>query len=246
MKKIALLFLLINDHWQKDLWQELLTPLLDRFNIYVHPKNKLTSPFFHRYVIPERVQTTWASNIRAMRALLKEAYKNNDNYKFVYLSDACVPLYPLAKIYDKLVADNFSYMAHRPPWWGRQRRIPHPIPRNHHWGASQWTILNRPHANLILTDTKYFNIIAGHFADNESYPATLFKSLGILSQFRNGLTYVDWSRRPNGPGHPFTYRNINHLSPLEWQKARRKGCYFIRKVAPSVPRDHLKRLIISA
>jgi hypothetical protein len=243
MKKVALLFLLVDDHWHKDLWQELLTPLLDRFNIYVHPKKTLKSIFFRQYIIADNVPTSWQSNIRAMRVLLKAAYQNRDNYKFVYLSDSCVPLYPLTHIYDKLVVDDSSYMSHRPPWWRHQQRIPSSIPSQHHWGASQWTILNRGHANIILQDNTYFDVIAGRFADNESYPATLFKSLGLLHQFHRGLTYVDWSRRPNGPGHPFTYRNINQLSILEWRKARQRGCYFIRKVAASVPRDHVKRLI---
>jgi hypothetical protein len=242
MKKVALLFLLVDDHQQKNLWQELLTPLLNRFNIYVHPKKQLKNLFFRQYVIPENVPTSWQSNIRAMRALLKEAHKNKENYKFVYLSDACVPLYPLTQIYDKLVADNASYMSHRPPWWKNQR-IPLSIPRRYHWGASQWTILNRDHANTILQDNNYFNLIAGRFADNESYPATLFKALGLLHQFWPGLTYVDWSRRPTGPGHPFTYQTASHLSVLEWRKARRKGCYFIRKVAANVPKDYVKKLI---
>jgi hypothetical protein len=242
MKKIALLFLFVGDHQKKGLWDELLTPVKDKFNLYVHAKQPLQDPFFKQFVIQEKVPTTWASHINAWRALMKEAYKNKENYKFVYLSDSCVPMYPLSKIYDKLVADSFGYMAHKKPWWN-ESRIPNTIPRQYHWGADERIILTRDHVQLALNDQEIYPRILGHHVDCESFPATLFKKLDILDQFRGGISYADWDHRENNGCSPFTFRRASELPLERWDKLRQTGYFFIRKIGREFPADYLKSLI---
>jgi hypothetical protein len=242
MKKIALLFLVVGDHWQKDLWRELLTPVMDKFTVYVHAKQPLNDPLFKQFVISEKVPTTWGSHINAWRALMKEAIKNPDNYKFVYLSDSCVPMYPLSKIYDKLVADTFGYMAHKAPWW-QERRIPDSIPRQYHWGADERIILTRDQVNLALNDQAIYPRILGQHVDCESFPATLFKKLNILNQFKGGISYADWEHRENRGCSPFTFRQATELPLERWNQLLQDGYFFIRKIGREFPTDYLRTLV---
>ena len=41
--------------------------------------------------------------------LLEEAYKDKDNYKFIFISDSCIPLYGFNYIYDFLTKNNNSF-----------------------------------------------------------------------------------------------------------------------------------------
>lgn len=243
MKKVALLFLVVGDHWQKDVWRELLTPVMDKFNLYIHSKHPLEDPFFRSFVIEEQVPTTWSSHINAWRALMKKAYKTEENYKFVYLSDSCLPMYPLDKIYNKLIADNFGYMTHNAPWWGLEKRIPTTIPTQYHWGSEERIILNRDHVKLTLADTTIYPLLLGHYVDCESYPATLFKKLNLLDQFKRGLVYADWNHRENQRRSPFTFRRSTELPIDRWNKLRAAGYYFIRKIGREFPAPYLKSLI---
>ena len=50
----------------------------------------------------------------AYNILFREAYKDDNNYKFVIVSNSCIPLKSFNYIYNKLTIDNYGYFNVQP------------------------------------------------------------------------------------------------------------------------------------
>lgn len=239
-KKIALLFLTYGDLNQTELWKEYLQPHLDKFNIYIHPKTPIQDPFFSPFTISKLYETSWLHNIRAERALLKQAFRNPANYKFVLLSNSCVPLVDPETLYLTLIQDNHSYMFYSGKMWDPNRMID--LPDEHRTGNHQWFTLNRRHAKVCIKDKKILAIAEKTYIDNEFYPSCLFSVHGCLYEVINfGYHYVDFSRAA-GP-HPYEFKNENEYDTNVLITAKRMGYLFARKFSPDYPKESIKHLI---
>lgn len=108
MRKIAFLFLTINDIHFPDIWNQYFKGHKDHISIYCHPKNEknVTTPWLRDNIIPNLVETRWGYIVNAYYALLLEAYKNKDNIKFITVSESCVPLKNFNKMYDYILKDD--------------------------------------------------------------------------------------------------------------------------------------------
>lgn len=244
-KKVALLFLTIKDLNHADVWQKLLEDAGDQYNIYIHSKEPLEHPFFKNYRIAKIVPTNWAQHIRAWHELFKEAVANPENVKFVLLSESCVPLYTLNKIYEQLLADDLSYMAYARPWWPASHpREVHEIFPEFRYGNNEWMVLNRKHAELVAADVSIINVVANHVHDQESYFGILFAIHNCLSEVVNRmLTYVNWEHAENGGHNPYTFREVNPLSNDLLNDAYQLKALFARKFAKSYPEGVLLQSI---
>ena len=105
MKKIALLFLTIDNLKQEELWNLFLENSKDYFNIYVHPKHpkKITQKILKPHIIKNITKTKWGGLSYAMTNLIEAALKNKENVLFYFITDSCIPLYSPKKIYDNLI-----------------------------------------------------------------------------------------------------------------------------------------------
>lgn len=251
MSQIALLFLTRKDLNHSQIWKQLLEDVSDLFNVYIHCKELPDDPFFRKYVIQDRVETSYYQHVKAWQVLLRTAFQNKNNIKFVYLSESCMPLYPLTKIYDLLIKDNFSYMNWQKPWWdenipgayGKERTLTE-IDSSLRVGNDEWVILNRDHAEMIINDDYVINIAAKHTQDIESYPSTLFSIKNRLHEFvKIRPTFADWER--TAWAHTLDFRNIHELPLGRWKEIREKGHFFIRKIPPSFQSEDLRSLIFS-
>lgn len=245
-KKVALLFLTIDDLNHSQFWKNYLTPHLDKFNIYVHAKNQVSDPFFAAFSIPVKYETTWSNTIVAERGLIVEAFANADNYKFVLLSNSCVPLVDPEILYETLVKDDRSYFFWTVRgWWERNgSREVTELPEEHRTGNNMWFTLNRKHAELCVLDEHVVSIVSKHFVDNESYPSCLFSVHGCLNEVINfGYTFVDWSRPEGGGAHPHTFNKVNRFDYEMLTDAKSKGYLFARKFSPEYPEKFIKHLI---
>jgi hypothetical protein len=112
--KIAYLFLTIGDINQPEIWTEYFKNNWHKVNIYVHPKypSLVKTKWLKQNIIHELVPTEWGFITRAYYELLKEALKNKDNMKFVFISESCIPLKTFDLFYNQLMIDhiNTSYI----------------------------------------------------------------------------------------------------------------------------------------
>lgn len=106
--KIAFLFLTIDNVNFPNIWKNYFKGHEGLYSIYCHPKypEKVTIPWMKNNIIPELVETGWGFIVAAYYNLLKYAYNDKDNIKFITISESCIPLVPFMKLYEKLNKDN--------------------------------------------------------------------------------------------------------------------------------------------
>lgn len=105
--KIAFLFLTLENPNYSDLWDKYLTNLT---NVYIHPKYPEKVSWRRDCIIKDLQPTGWGFITKAYLSLLREAYKNKENYKFITISESCVPIKPFDEFYDFCKNDNNSYI----------------------------------------------------------------------------------------------------------------------------------------
>ena len=128
-QKVALLFLTRADHEQPKLWHTFLRGHRHQFSVYCHPANPAHiahHSFLRRtpnssaqegllpadQCIPKR-NNRWAHLTLAYYQLLHHAFHDtaNNNQRFVYVSETCVPCVPANTAYQQLTQDlSVTYM----------------------------------------------------------------------------------------------------------------------------------------
>lgn len=247
MKKVALVFLTRNGVNHPTLWKNLIQTNSDKFNVYIFSKNPLEDHFFNSFRLEETVPTQWDYHILAWQLLLKKAYQDPENYKFVYLSESCVPIRPLEEIYQTLTSNDTSYMCFAGPWWPKDSpREVLSLPVEHRFGNHEWVILNRRHAEMIVEDKAVIDIVSRCWIDSESYPSTLFSVNGCLGEFCNRTsTYVNWNLAEGGGAHPYHFRDDSPFNRDMLLKAKESGHFFARKFTPTFPEDAIFQIMIT-
>ncbi|XP_031500257.1 glycosyltransferase BC10 isoform X2 [Nymphaea colorata] len=217
------------------------------FSIFVHSRpgfvfSKATtkSAYFLGRQVSDSIQVDWgeASMIQAERILLQHALKDPLNQRFVFLSDSCIPLYNFSYIYDYIMSSSTSFVdSFADTKHGRYNPKMHPIVPVTSWRkGSQWTVLIRKHAEVIVEDEVVFPVFQLHCkrrslpefwrdkpfpADpskehncipDEHYVQTLLAHKGLEKEItRRPLTHSAWdlsaSKDPERRGwHPLSYK----------------------------------------
>lgn len=137
-KKIAFCFLIYNIIEFENLWYNFfknVDPL--RYNIYIHSKEDYILDHFKDKLLKKCISTNWGhvSLVHATNLLFEEAYKDNENYKFVLLCGTTIPLKNFDYIYEKLTKSNKGIMNY--------------ISKNA--ACHQWIILNREIVKEVLS-----------------------------------------------------------------------------------------------
>ncbi|KAK9117223.1 hypothetical protein Sjap_016170 [Stephania japonica] len=218
-----------------------------RFSIYIHSRpgflfNKRTtiSAFFYGRQISDSIQVDWgeASMIQAEHLLLKNALNDTNNERFVFLSDSCVPLYNFSFIYDYIMSTSTSFVdSFADTKEGRYNPKMHPVVPVDHWRkGSQWVVLTRKHAEVVVNDDVVLPVFQQHCrrrslpefwrdkplpADaskehncipDEHYVQTLLAREGLEEEItRRSLTHSSWDLsaskdRERRGWHPVTYK----------------------------------------
>lgn len=104
-QKIAFLFLTIDNVNWPEYWTSWLDPA--RSTIYVHPKNPelVTIPWMRDAIISEIVPTRWGGIVEAYLCLMRAAMADENNLKFVVISESCIPV----KTFDEFYADVMKF-----------------------------------------------------------------------------------------------------------------------------------------
>ena len=92
--KIAFLFLTIDNVRFPEIWEYYFKNNNDKFNIYCHPKypDKVTVSWQKKNIITNLVPTKWGFLTDATVNLLFSALQNKDNFKFILVSESCLPI----------------------------------------------------------------------------------------------------------------------------------------------------------
>lgn len=245
-KKVALLFLTCGDLNHTEFWKNYLSPHLDKFTIYIHSKHPIQDPFFAQFALSKPVHTSWGNTIRAERALLRKAFKNSHHYKFILLSESCVPLVKAEVLYQTLVKDEWSHFfwTHEGWWPPKSSRELKELPKEHRKGNHTWITLNRQHAEICIKDKRILKIAEKHPNNDESYFASLLSVHHCVEEVVNfGYTFVDWERPAAGGAHPYTFTYFNEHDFAVLRNARSKGHLIARKFAPTYAPEAIQALI---
>ncbi|XP_008230559.1 PREDICTED: uncharacterized protein LOC103329816 isoform X1 [Prunus mume] len=245
--KIAFLFIARNRLPLDLLWDVFFQGGESRFSIYVHSRpgflfNKATtrSLFFLNRQVNDSIQVDWgeASMIEAERILLKHALEDPLNQRFAFLSDSCIPLYSFSYIYDYIMSTRTSFVdSFADTKEGRYNPRMNPVIPVHNWRkGSQWVVLTRKHAEVVVKDNTVFPMFQQHCktkslpefwrdrpipADtskehncipDEHYVQTLLAQEGLEGEItRRSLTHSSWDLssskdRERRGWHPVTYK----------------------------------------
>lgn len=105
-KKIAFLFLIIDNPNFPEIWNKYFLNNSDKINIYIHPKYPQNHTWKPKCIIKNLQPTGWGFIVDAYMELFKEAYKNKDNIQFITISESCVPIKPFNDFYNSVVVQN--------------------------------------------------------------------------------------------------------------------------------------------
>ncbi|GLT31926.1 hypothetical protein SLA2020_066250 [Shorea laevis] len=252
-KKIAFLFIARNRLPLDTVWDAFLKEET-RFSIYVHSRpgfifNKATARSVHflNRQVNDSIKANWgeASMIEAERILLRHALMDPLNERFVFLSDSCIPLYNFSYTYSYIMSTSTSFVdSFADTKEGRYNPKMFPVIPVHNWRkGSQWVILTRKHAEVVVNDSTVFPMFQQHCKrrslpefwrdspfpvdpakehnciPDEHYVQTLLAQEGLEGEItRRSLTYSAWDLsaskdRERRGWHPVTYK-FSDATPL--------------------------------
>jgi len=192
-KKIAFLFLTLDNPNFPKIWDSYFRGHKDQYTLYIHPKYPEQLTWKRKNMITNLKETAWGFIVEAYIELLKEAYKDPCNYKFVTISESCIPIKTFDIFYKDCIADPRSWIKSmkmgRYDYEGRinlQKTRPRP---KHFIKNYARFCLNREHVRLLLSKEKELKFFYKMQVGDEYF-------LSILYPIKNykdfAVVYDDW------------------------------------------------------
>lgn len=235
--KIAFLFLIVDHVFHEDYWKKFFVGHEDKYSLYVHAKHGIMkSGFFKPHLLPLFVPTRWEHTMNAQIELLRAALKDPLNRKFVFVSESTLPLQDFDDVYASFMSHPYSQFLtmknpHLKPGVAlfNVRRGIRGIPRKIQQKHTQWIMLNRKHARLLLENAQFLK--ESVYCDNEHYPGTILALHGCLKEIvQHDFTYVNWAKPGANGKVPFTFTNLfDDSQSILLKQAIGSGFLFARK-----------------
>lgn len=237
MLKVAFLFLTMTNIFHEEYWQDFFKGHENKYTIYVHSKHTIDDhSWFKQFELPYKLENSWARTMKCQIGLLKAALENPDNKIFIFCSQNSLPLQSFQTIYDELIHMNKSMFfyeenPHNDPGTRNYRKYRDlkPIEKQKQYKNTQWIILNRKHAQMMVDDEQIIRIISCYPHDQEHYPSTFLALQNELREVhkREG-TLVAWHLNQNPP---YVFHDLAiHQERQILIDAIRFGTYFVRKI----------------
>lgn len=250
MLKIAFLFLTMTNVYHEEYWRDFFRGHEEKYSILVHAKEGINKKcWFKNFQMPYTVENSWARTMKAQIALLKEALKDPDNQMFIFCSHNCIPLQSFNFIYDELISSGkstFRYEinphANRKASCYETHRDIQPIPAEKQYKNSQWIILNRTHAQMMVDDTKILPHVIRYPHDQEHYPSTFLGLHNMLSELHKcEKTMVVWHL---GVRPPYIFKDLNDEQEfILLSDAIKYGVFFVRKIEENCNLQRIDHLL---
>jgi hypothetical protein len=193
MKKIAFLFLTIKDINFPNIWDAYFKNNKNKYNIYIHPKYSDQVNWHPENIINNLVETKWGFITRAYIELFKEALKDKDNYKFITMSEACIPIKSFDIFYKDVTDDPRSWIKiMKLTKYDLQFRLKNESKNIiHHYARF---CLNRHHIKKILIKKNTLDFFHNMHVGDEFFLSVLYP----LKNYRNfDVIYDDWEYTEN-------------------------------------------------
>ncbi|KEH41305.1 putative glycosyl transferase, family 14 [Medicago truncatula] len=263
--KIAFLFLTNTNFTFAPLWEIFFTGNNHLFNIYIHadPVSSVLSPggvFHQNHFIPSKTtQRASPTLIAAARRLLATALLDDPhNQYFALVSQHCIPLFSFRFVYNSLfeyrVESLNKYKIQHPSFIEFDSKHPNLYQRYNARGkdvmmpevsfkdfrkGSQFFILNRKHAKVVLRDQKLWKKFRIPCIDTYScYPEEHYFPTLLSMEERDGctgftLTRVNWTGCTDGHPHLYTREEVSPELVRQLRKSNSSYPYlFARKFSP--------------
>lgn len=257
MKKIAFLFLIYDVINHEELWN-IFFKNIDKnlYNIYIHYKYNVPLKYFEKNKLDFCMKTKYAdiSLVKAQNLLLSKGLTDENNTHFIFISNSCVPFKSFITIYNFL-KDDMSYfnLSTHSQCFPRCNKTLQYIDKQYIQKASQWCILCRNHANMLINDSDYlswFNY-SNTVPDEHCYITKLFYEkltheiviTHMLSN--NATTFTNWE------GNTYKYpsykglKNYKNISQDEILYLLNSKCLFGRKFDKECINDFVKNKYIN-
>ncbi|XP_022993729.1 uncharacterized protein LOC111489641 isoform X2 [Cucurbita maxima] len=208
--KIAFLFIARNRLPLDIVWDAFFQEGENKFSIFVHSRpgflfNKATtrSIYFLNRQVNDSIQVDWgkASMVEAERILLRHALTDTSNQRFIFLSDSCIPLYNFNYTYDYVMSTSTSFVdSFADTKEGRYNPKMDPVIPVQNWRkGSQWVVLTRKHAKVVVKDITVFPMFEQHCKASHLveffYIGSHYQSFGVIVHFprmdpRNTIVFL--------------------------------------------------------
>ncbi len=230
MKKVAFLFLVLDNPNFPDLWDSYFRGNSKKFSLYIHPKYPEKVVWKKKHIIPNLFETAWGFITRAYLSLLETAFQDKDNYKFVTISESCVPIQDFNSFYDAATEDPRSWVKFLPiTKYNREARIgKHNRPNKPKKIFKHYArfCLNREHVEGLLRKAKELEYFHTMHVGDEFFLSVLYP----LKNVRNfAVTFDDWDyvnsekmKIKQEIKKQYELIESNSLKPNETDKARLK------------------------
>ena len=110
MKQIAFLFLTIENPNFTKIWDSYFRNKSSKYNLYIHPKYPEKVTWKKSKIIKNLKETGWGFIVEAYYELLKSAFQNKNNVKFVTISESDVPIKDFDTFYNDCINDEKSWI----------------------------------------------------------------------------------------------------------------------------------------
>jgi hypothetical protein len=192
-KKIAFLFLILDNPNFPKIWDSYFRGHKEQYSLYIHPKYPKQLTWKRKNMIKNIKETAWGFIVEAYIELLKEAYKDPQNYKFVTISESCIPIKTFDTFYKDCIKDPRSWIKSmkmgRYDYEGRinlQKTLPRP---QHFIKNYARFCLNREHVRLLLSKEKELKFFYKMQVGDEFFLSVLYP----LKNYRDfAVVYDDW------------------------------------------------------
>ena len=193
MKQIAFLFLTIENPNFTKIWDSYFRNKSSKYNLYIHPKYPEKVTWKKSKIIKNLKETGWGFIVEAYYELLKSAFQNKNNVKFVTISESDVPIKDFDTFYNDCINDEKSWIKFlkikKYNWEERIKKQP----KN---GKSPFFIkhyarfcLNRKHVEELLLKYEELKFFMKMQVGDEFF-------LSVLHPIKNvknfDVTYDDW------------------------------------------------------
>jgi hypothetical protein len=235
-KKIAFCFLTYDSLEMEILWRDFLNEIdASKYSVYIHAKDPEDVNFMHfkDCVIPDHVETQYfhPSLVQAQNKLLEHALKDKKNTHFVFLCGSSIPIKSFNCIYDNLNDQSiFNIRQHELNLIEIKDQYLSTLKK-----CSQWSILNRFHAeNIMKYMPDVFEICKNNELPFNGAPDEKIYLSFLLSYFPENILMIEGAENHS----MFEYWNSNQIDIFEknfissqhdhWPE-RQKSFYFINK-----------------
>lgn len=158
MQQIAFLFLILDNPNFPKIWDSYFRGHKDKYNIYIHSKQKEKTLWKSKNIIEKIQETSWGHIVSAYIELFKEAYKNPNNMKFLTISESDIPIKSFDTFYDDCISDKRSWIKFLKiknyNWKERINKQPNQNKPKHFIKHLARFCLNREHVGELLQKSK--------------------------------------------------------------------------------------------